>query len=139
MWTRKRDGKVSLLPGHMFTCKEELLTVMREYCIQEGFTLQKVKNEKTRYTKKYTKLECTWRIHYSVLVDKITWMVKSHTGWHTCGRLDHNRMAITPWVSTFLLPYFIVAPKMDVKAMQQIVMRKYGVHIPNHTCWRQEK
>ena len=22
LWTKNRDGKVSLLPGHMFTCKE---------------------------------------------------------------------------------------------------------------------
>jgi len=109
MWTRNKDGKVSLLLGHMFTCKEELLTIMMEHCIQEGFTMQKVKNEKTRYTKKCTNPKCTWRIHYSVLVDKITWMVKSYTGWHTCVRPNHNRMATAPWVSTFLLPYFITA------------------------------
>jgi len=66
-------------------------------------------------------------------------MVKSHIGWHTCGRPDHNRVAIALWVSTFLLPCFIAAQKMDVKAMQEIVMKKYGVHIPNHTCWRARK
>jgi len=48
-------------------------------------------------------------------------------------------MATAPWVSTLLLPYFITAPKMDVKAMQKNVMRKYRVHIPNHTCWRVRK
>jgi len=41
LWTRNRDGKVSFLPNHIFTCKEDMLTIMREYCIQEGFTLQK--------------------------------------------------------------------------------------------------
>ncbi|KAJ8438747.1 hypothetical protein Cgig2_020302 [Carnegiea gigantea] len=40
-WTRNKDGKVSLLPGHTFTCKEDLLTIMREFYIQEGLTLQK--------------------------------------------------------------------------------------------------
>ena len=136
LWSRNRDGKVSLVPGHMFTSKEELLAVMREYCIQEGFTMQKVKNEKTRYTQKCANPQCTWRIHCSVLVDRVTWMVKTHTGFHCCGRPDQNRMATAPWVSQFLLPYFMAAPKMEVKAMQEIVMRKYGVQIPNHTCWR---
>ena len=136
LWSRNRDGKVSLIPGDMFTCKEELLTVMREYCIQEGFTLQKVKNEKSRYTQKCSNPECTWRIHCSVLVDKVTWMVKTHTGFHSCQRPDHNRMATAPWLSSFLLPYFIGAPQMDVKTMQEIVMSKYGVQIPKHTCWR---
>jgi len=88
-WTRNRDGKVSLL-GHTFTCKEDLLTIMREFCIQEGFTLQNVKNEKTTYTKKCTDLECIWKIHCSVLIDKTTRMVKSHSGRHIYGRLDQN-------------------------------------------------
>jgi len=25
---------------------------------------------------------------------------------------------------------------MDVKGMQEIVMRKYSNHTPKHTCWR---
>jgi len=50
LWTRNKDGKVNLLHGHIFTYKEDMLTIMREYCIQEGFILQKLKNEKTRYT-----------------------------------------------------------------------------------------
>ena len=33
MWVRHRDDKVILLPGYMFTCKEDLLTNMREFCI----------------------------------------------------------------------------------------------------------
>jgi len=48
-------------------------------------------------------------------------------------------MAAATWVSTFLLPYFIAASKMDVKAMREIVIRKYGVHIPNHTCCKARK
>jgi len=134
LWTRNRDGKVSLLPGHIFTCEEDMLTIMREYCIQEGFTLQKLKNEKTRYTHKCTNPGCSWKIHCSVLVDRTTWMVKAYSGRHICGRSDQNRMATAPEVSKFLLPYFIASPKMDMKGIQDIVMRKYGIQIPNHTC-----
>ncbi|KAJ8421831.1 LOW QUALITY PROTEIN: hypothetical protein Cgig2_024207 [Carnegiea gigantea] len=97
LWIKNRDGKVSLLLGYIFTCKEDLL------------------------------------------VDRTTWMVKSHNGRHICGRPDQNRMVTTPLVSKFLLRYFIVAPKMDVKEMQKIMMRKYGIYIPEHTCWRARK
>ena len=61
-------------------------------------------------------------------------MVKSHSWWHIRGTEDHNRMAIVPWVSKYLLSYFIAAPKTDVKGMQEIMMRKYGLHTPKHTC-----
>jgi len=47
-------------------------------------------------------------------------------------------MATALWLSAFLLPYFIAAPKMDVKAMQKIVMTKYGVQIPNIHAGGQE-
>ncbi|KAJ8448909.1 LOW QUALITY PROTEIN: hypothetical protein Cgig2_030765 [Carnegiea gigantea] len=79
-----------------FTGNEDLLTIMRKFCIQEGFTSQKVKNEKTRYTQKCTIPGYPWRIHCAT-------------------------------------------PKMDVKGMQEIVMRKYRIHIPDHTCWKARK
>jgi len=41
--------------------------------------------------------------------------VKAHSGRHICGRPNQNRMTTAPWVSKFILPYFIAAPKMDVK------------------------
>ena len=72
-------------------------------------------------------------------VDRTPWIVKAHNGRHICGRPDQNRMATATWVSKFLLPYFIATPKMDVKEMWDIVMRKYGFQIPNHTCWRARK
>lgn len=37
LWTRNKDGKISLLLGHFFTCKEDLLTIVKEFCIQSGY------------------------------------------------------------------------------------------------------
>ena len=30
LWSKGRDGKVKLAPGDIFTCKEDLLKVMRQ-------------------------------------------------------------------------------------------------------------
>ncbi|KAJ8423187.1 hypothetical protein Cgig2_002558 [Carnegiea gigantea] len=48
-------------------------------------------------------------------------------------------MAIAPYVSKYLLPYSIASLKVDVKGMQEIMMRKYGIYIPDHICWRERR
>ena len=72
LWSRNRDGSVSLKEGDIFACKEDLLTVMKDYYVQQGTTLRKIMNDRRRYTQKCANMECTWRIHASVLVDKST-------------------------------------------------------------------
>jgi len=93
LWSRNRDGSVSLKEGDIFTCKEDLLTVMKDYCVQQGITLRKIMNDKRRYTQKCANVECTWRIHASVLVDKSTWMIRRHSGKHICGKTEGNKSA----------------------------------------------
>jgi len=56
LWTKNRDGKLSITVGDIFTSKEELLNVieellnvMKDYCIQHSITLRKIKNTRSRY------------------------------------------------------------------------------------------
>ena len=41
-------------------------------------------------------------------------------------------MAITPRFGKYLIHYFKIAPKMDINGMQEIVKRKYDIHVPIH-------
>jgi len=34
LWSRGRDGKVNLALGDIFTCKEDLLSIMKDYCFE---------------------------------------------------------------------------------------------------------
>ena len=52
LWTTNRDVKVSLAVGDIFTSKENLLNVMKDYCVQHGITLRKIKSTRSRYTQK---------------------------------------------------------------------------------------
>jgi len=117
MWSRNRDGSVSLAAGDIFASKQDMLQVVKDLCVQEGFHLQKIKNEKTRYTQKCAYPGCNWRIHCSVLVDRMTWMVKTITGRYSCPRPEQNRMATSKWVVNHLLSVFKTSPKMKVAWM----------------------
>ena len=121
---------MKLAPGDNFTCKEDLLKVMREYCVQEGISFGKLRNNRKRYTQKCFDSRCTFRIHASVLVDNITWIIRSITGSHVCPVAEQNKMANSRWVVSHLLDDLRSNPNMDVKCMQDTIMRGYGVLIP---------
>ena len=87
LWSRGRDGKVHLALGDIFTCKEDLLSVMKDYCVEQGIMFRKVRNDSKRYTQKCSNLACSFRLHASALVDKKTWMIKSIAGSHVCACL----------------------------------------------------
>ena len=49
MWARNPDGSISVAIGDMFIDKYQRSNVIREFAIQEGFCLQRIKNEKCRH------------------------------------------------------------------------------------------
>ena len=72
LWTRNRDGKVSLVVDDIFTTKDELLNVMKNYCVQHGITLRKIRKSRSRYTQRCINNYCPFRIYTTVLEDKCT-------------------------------------------------------------------
>lgn len=110
--------------------------MVKDLCIQEGFYLQKIKNEKTRYTQKCAYPGCNWRIHCSVLVDRMTWMVKTIIGRHSCHMPEQNRMTTSKWVVNHLLSAFRASLNMKVAGMQEYILNKFGIQVPNYACWR---
>jgi len=66
----------------------------KAYCVQQEISLTKVRNDRRRYTKKYANLDCTWRIHALVLVDKNTWMIRRHIGKHNGVRTKANKVLV---------------------------------------------
>ena len=39
LWSRNKDGSVSLVSGHIFASKQDMLEVVKDFCIQDGFHL----------------------------------------------------------------------------------------------------
>ena len=87
-----RDEKVKLAASDIFACKEDLLSIMKDYFVKQGITLRKVRNDRKKYTQQYSHLGCTFRLHSSVLVDKITWMIRSIKGSYVCLVSQENKV-----------------------------------------------
>ncbi|KAL5762964.1 hypothetical protein ACOSP7_019228 [Xanthoceras sorbifolium] len=62
-WTPKPNGSIDFKEGQIFGNAKLVRKVVKQYAIQEGFMLTKIKNDRTRYTikcKNETSLERTW-------------------------------------------------------------------------------
>ena len=84
---------MSLAVGDIFTSKEDLLNVMKDYCVQHGITLRKIKNTRSRYTQRCINHDCPIKIHAAMLVDKCTWMIRYLIEGHKCPNTQFNKHA----------------------------------------------
>jgi len=74
-----------------------------------------------------------------VLVDKYSWMIRSLTDGHKCPNTQFNKHASSRWVASKLLDEFKDNPHADKGTMQKTLMRRFGVAVPDYTCWRARK
>ncbi|KAJ8446525.1 hypothetical protein Cgig2_027487 [Carnegiea gigantea] len=117
MWSRNRDRKISLDVGDMFFDKAQWVEVIREFVIQEGIALKKVKNDRFRHIVVCKNKDCNWRIYAAKLPDKVTWQIKSLKGKHKCPRLDFNSMATYSCIARHLYEDYVANPTISVASM----------------------
>ncbi|KAJ8438951.1 hypothetical protein Cgig2_012846 [Carnegiea gigantea] len=111
----------------------------KDYCVQHGITLRKIKNTRSRYTQRCINNDCSFKIHATVLVDKCTWMIRSLTEGHKYSNTQFNKHASSRCVASKLLDEFKDNSNMDKETMQKTLMRRFGVAIPDYICWRARK
>ncbi|KAI9182004.1 hypothetical protein LWI28_020981 [Acer negundo] len=70
-------GRVNLEVGQLFKDLYHFRQVLRDFVVQEGFRLQRIKKDRNRYTTLCAFEGCSWRIHASPIEDKTTFMIKT--------------------------------------------------------------
>ena len=74
--------------------------------------------------------DCTWRIHASVLRDKVNWAIKKLDGEHaTCGRLEENPMVSSAWLCRHLIQDLEANLDVPVDSLQRLCMERYKIHV----------
>ena len=63
----------------VFTNVNEFREALRDFAIQEGFELVRVKNDKIRVTAHCASDGCPWRIYAAITLDEITFRIKTFT------------------------------------------------------------
>ncbi|KAA8524684.1 hypothetical protein F0562_011107 [Nyssa sinensis] len=107
---------------------------IRDFTIQQGCSIVRDKNEKARVTAHYFSYK--WRIHASSLLDRVTYMVKSYNGDHTCVRLHSNPEATSTWIAKKLRETIKMNPAMNLDVMQTYFQRTNGMEASKMHLYR---
>ncbi|XP_043700384.1 uncharacterized protein LOC122651119 [Telopea speciosissima] len=119
------EGKVELAKWMEVENVDQFRSVLKNYSIQEGFEMYKIRNERTRVTAICATDGCPWRIHASPLADGLTFGVKSYTPKHTCKRWSTNNMATSRWIASKLAPQLKADASMSIKSMEVVMNAQY--------------
>ncbi|TXG61099.1 hypothetical protein EZV62_012462 [Acer yangbiense] len=130
------DGRVALEFGQLFHNLHQFRIVLRDFAVQEGFELKRVKNDKERYTAFCAYEGCTWRIHASPVEDRRTFMIKTLQNRHSCQKLQKNHEATAVWVARRFKCLIEQNPEIKVKFLGREIQRIYGLTLPSYTLYR---
>ncbi|XP_043714546.1 uncharacterized protein LOC122662909 [Telopea speciosissima] len=120
-----------------FDSVDQYRTHLKNYAIQEGFEIHRLKNERTRVTIICANGGCPWRIHVSPAADGKTFIVKSYTDRHTCsGRKTKIAAANSRWAASKLAPHIKANPSMTIKSIHAMMRVQCGLKPSNQQLYR---
>ncbi|KAK3188305.1 hypothetical protein Dsin_027866 [Dipteronia sinensis] len=133
---RMAGGEIKLHVGQTFNDRFVLRNVMREYAIQEGVELDRVKNDLVRQTYKCTAPGCPWRAHASCMIDRTTMQLRSLVDQHDCHRLYNNKEAKVKWIAYKFENIVKRNPNISVRVIGDLLLDKYKVAVDIHRLYR---
>ncbi|KAL2898490.1 Endoplasmic reticulum oxidoreductin-1 [Bienertia sinuspersici] len=134
----KEDGRTELRPWQLFYYKQHLRDVVRDYCIQYGFSVVVDRVSNSIYTVYCSAEGCEWRLHASRLPDGFTWAIKSiQNSEHTCLGLEiRNPMVIAKWASRVLLEDIRADNDISGKTLNTLLWNRFKVQMATSTLYR---
>lgn len=137
----KPFGKIDLKPWMIFMDKHHFKQILNDYCIQEGFAINVIKADNTRYTGTCYAACCEWRIHASRLTDGITWAIKKiDPNVHKCRGLEtHNPICSVKWAAFKLMEDIRANPDIPGKSLNELLFQRYGVYMKKSTLYTMKK
>ena len=119
-----------------FPTIKEFREALKDYIIQEGFEIKRIKNERTRVTCECAYLGCKWRIHASPIAKTTTFSVKSYNPTHTCIRVTRHREATSNWIAKKLEDQLKSNQDIKIDAIEEQLKKKYGLECHRHRLYR---
>ncbi|KAL5769627.1 hypothetical protein ACOSP7_013781 [Xanthoceras sorbifolium] len=119
------SGKIRLEVRHLFQNLHHFRQVIRDFAVQEGFQLRRIRNERDRYTAKCSYEGCSWKIHASLIDDIRTFMIKTMENQHSCQKVHKNQEANAVWVAR-RAKYRVLNKQEVINCKSYIMLHTYG-------------
>ncbi|KAK3231536.1 hypothetical protein Dsin_003417 [Dipteronia sinensis] len=118
--------------GDLVQRMEHFKEVLQDYVIQEGFRMDKVKNEITKLASTCAYIGCSWRIHASLLADEVSFQIKTYEKEHLCQKVLQNFEASTSWIIRKLGDMIRRNPGILIDVLEDELRTKYQVEVHKH-------
>ncbi|KAJ1426371.1 Transposase, MuDR, plant [Sesbania bispinosa] len=118
------DGKVKLEIGLLFVDVDEFRAALKDFIIQEGFEIKRIKNEKAMVPARCAADGCCWRIHASPTPDGKTYKIKTYNHVHSCIRTSKNSNVTSTWIANKLENKLKPDPNMSYAIIKQELLDK---------------
>ncbi|KAK3221868.1 hypothetical protein Dsin_008893 [Dipteronia sinensis] len=135
-YTELPSGVIELQQGQLFNDVNHFRQILRDFTIQEGFALNRVKNESRRVIVKCKAGGCTWRVYASPTADGMTYKIKSYSGEHTCQKLTKNEEANATWIANRYGYLIRSNPDMKISLLATDLRQKYGLVVSTWKLYR---
>ncbi|KAL2934812.1 Transposase for insertion sequence element IS905 [Bienertia sinuspersici] len=122
MYSEEEFGKITIKPWQLFTDKQHLRDVVRDYCIQTGFSIIVEKANNKKWTVLCSDEGCGWRLHACRLSDGLTWI--------------KNPMVTSKWAARVLLEDIRANNDIPAKSLNNYLWERYGVVMAPSTLYR---
>ncbi|KAK1268757.1 hypothetical protein QJS04_geneDACA013777 [Acorus gramineus] len=112
---------------------------LRQHAIRKEFSMKYLRSEPSRVTAKCADPDCPWRIHASVMHDKVTFQIKTHNPTHTCSSMNRRgtSMASAEWISNKIVDWLRHEGDIPISHIKKRLQRTYGLdNVPYHRYWR---
>nr|POF15907.1 hypothetical protein CFP56_17147 [Quercus suber] len=133
------EGSIRLENGMVFTNVNKFREALRDFAIQEGCELVRVKNDKARVTTHCASDRCPWRIHATITPDEITFRIKTYVSQHTCIRTSKNSNATSTWIARKVRSKLYAESDLRYSSMQQDLLEKFGVQVSQRRLYRAKR
>ncbi|XP_076905609.1 uncharacterized protein LOC143561398 [Bidens hawaiensis] len=111
---------------------KEFRIALAHYAITKGFAYYIEKSEPKRVTTRCFDLKCKWRIHASLMQDRITFEVKKLVDMHSYTRSNKGaaKVATQGWVASVIIDKLKSDGDASPTKLQKWIMKNYNVDVP---------
>ncbi|TXG53028.1 hypothetical protein EZV62_022197 [Acer yangbiense] len=127
-------GEIKFHIGQTFDNTVQIRDIFREYAIQKGVILDRVKNDYQRQTYMCTGDSCPWRAHASSMIDRLTFMIKTLVDQYECHRVYNNKKAKAKWIATKFKNLVNNNHHIDVKVIDDLLRENYNISVETQRC-----
>lgn len=129
---RVEDGMLVLSVGDEFDNVVEFRAKLRTYLIEQGFEINRIKNEKRRFKARCAGeadgIPCTWFIYAARVKSGIIFRIQQLNDTHTCDKNSKSKEASMYWIADHFQTSLKNDPTKRPSIMHKELRQKYGLH-----------